>query len=221
MAKKKDENPRSKNFFIELYPDNAEHSKAFEKLFKGYNAAGILHNRDVYTKERVDENGEVVNAVGEIKKEHWHIILNFANSRYLNGVSKEIGVESRFIQKADSFRACARYLIHLDDEDKAQYTLDEVFGSADMLAKVKKACADDKTATSVIFELLNQLDSIDRVVSSGEFARIALNMGYIDVYNRFKGIMADWIAEHNSSYLSVSNSSLKLRSREFEIVESM
>lgn len=216
MAKKTEDNPRARDFLIELYLDNSEHMAIFEKLNKSYNFVGILHNRDVYEQERKNEAGEIVNVIGEIKKEHMHIIVAFENQRYLNGVSKEIGLEKRFIQKVQSFKKCARYLIHLDNEEKAQYTLDELFGVADMLAKVKKCCTEEQTLTSIVYALLKELDSLDRVVTNGEFARIALGMGYIAQYNRLKGVFNDFVYEHNEKYSKSYKADLKLCNRDFE-----
>lgn len=216
MAKRIEDNPRSRQFLIELYPDNAEHMKVFLKLNKGYNFVGIKHNRDVYEKERKNEAGEIVNAIGELKKEHMHIIIEFANQRYLNGISKEIGLEKRFIQKVDSFKKVSRYLIHLDNEEKAQYLLDELFGSPDMITKAKKQCTEEQTPTSVCYELLNALDNIDGIVSCGQIARIALCTGQIAVYNRFRSVFADWIYEHNEKYAKGYKADLKLCSRDFE-----
>ena len=165
LREKIEDNPRARQFLIELYPDNSEHMNVFLKLNKGYNFVGIKHNRDVYEKERKNKAGEVVNAIGELKKEHMHIIIDFENQRYLNGISKEIGLEKRFIQKVDSFKKVSRYLIHLDNEEKAQYSFDELFGSPDMIAKAKKQCTEEQTPTSVCYELLNALDNIDGIVS--------------------------------------------------------
>ena len=198
MPKKRiNENPRARDFFIELYPDNESHIAVLEKLQKSYNYVGIVHNRDVYEKERKDENGNIKNAIGDLKKEHMHIIVSFSNQRYLNGVAKELELENRFIQKVDSFKKVSRYLIHLDNEEKAQYTLDEIFGSPDLCTKVKKFCTEEYSITNIICELVEYLDSLDRIVTNGEIARVALSMGYIAQYNRFKSVFNDLVYEHN------------------------
>lgn len=217
MPKKiKGDNPRSKNFLIELYPDNAEHMAVFEKLSKSYNIVGILHNRDVYNKERKNEAGEIVNEIGELKKAHYHIIVSFENQRYLNAVADEIGLENRFLEKPNSFKVIARYLIHLDDEDKAQYTLDELFGSAEMIAKVKSCCTADKSDTYIVNELLAILDSFDSYVDSAAMIRIALEMGYISKYNRYRWLFNDLLYSHNLPYQKANNGNLKVCNTDFE-----
>lgn len=216
MATKNEDNSRARDFFIELYPDNSEHMTVFEKLNKGYNIVGIKHNRDVYEEERKNDAGEIINGIGELKKEHLHIILEFDNQRYLNGISKELGLEKRFIQKVQSFKQCSRYLIHLDNEEKAQYSLDELFGNPDMIAKAKKCCTEEQSASSIMWELLNILDSFDRSVSNGEMGRIALSMGYITQYNRFKSVFNDFLYEHNEKYQTGFKADLRVVNRDFE-----
>lgn len=216
MPKKKEENPRSKNFLIELYPDNAEHIAVFDKLNKSYNTVGILHNRDVYDKERKNEAGEIVNGIGEVKKEHYHIIVSFDNQRYLNGVSKEIGLDKRFIQKVDSFKTISRYLIHLDNEDKAQYTLDELFGTPDMIAKVKKFCDEEKSLTNIAFELMHIIDTTDDYISEGQLFRIVCSLGYCSFYNRVQRGLNAVLYEHNEKYQKGFKGSLRLCKGDFE-----
>lgn len=200
MSKKRiNENPRSRDFLIELYPDNESHISVLEKLQESYNYVGIVHNKDVYEKERKDDDGNIVNSIGDVKKEHMHIIVSFSNQRYLNGVAKELELDKRFIQKVDSFKKVSRYLIHLDNEEKAQYTLDEIFGSLDLCNKVKKFCTEEYSITNIICELVDYLDSLERVVTNGEIARVALSMGYIAQYNRFKSVFNDLVYEHNEN----------------------
>ena len=216
MAKKKEDNPRARNFFIELYPDNSEHMAVFDKLNKSYNTVGILHNCDVYEKERKNEAGEIVNGIGELKKEHYHIIVAFDNQRYLNGVAKEIGLEKRFIQKVDSFKKVARYLIHLDNEEKYQYNIDDVFGTPDMIAKVKKCCAEEQSLSNIAFELIHIIDSTDDYISEGQLFRIICTLGYCCYYNRLQRGLHGVLYDHNEKYRKGYKPDLKLCTRDFE-----
>ena len=60
------------------------------------------------------------------KKEHFHVILSFENATKQETLSKKLGVPIRFIRPIKSFRTICRYLIHKDDEDKYQYSIDQV-----------------------------------------------------------------------------------------------
>lgn len=218
MPKKKDENPRSRKFLIELYPDNAEHMKAYDKLNKAYNIVGILHNRDVYDKERKNEAGEVVNAIGELKKEHYHIILSFDNQRFLNPVAKELGIASRFVEKVGSYKTVCRYLIHLDDEDKAQYSLDELFGSPDMIADVKKFCNEEQSLTNIAIELMQIIDNTDAYFSEGKLFAKVCELGYCRYYNSLQRGLNAYLCDHNDLYTNSKKTDFRLVKRDNEVI---
>lgn len=71
---------------------------------------------------------------GNPKKPHWHVLVCFdgvkteSQARDLFGLIDGVGCE-----KVNSLRGYARYLCHLDNPDKAQYDINDVFqfGSVD------------------------------------------------------------------------------------------
>jgi len=75
-----------------------------------------------------------VNATGEPKKPHHHVLLIFDSVKSQSQVS-EIAkmLNAPAPMKMDSARGAARYLCHMDNPEKAQYSPDEVleFGGAD------------------------------------------------------------------------------------------
>lgn len=70
-----------------------------------------------YIKHQPEENE---------KKPHYHVILSFENARSKKSLSNKLGVPENYIDEIKSFRTMCRYLIHKDDEDKFQYSLDQV-----------------------------------------------------------------------------------------------
>jgi hypothetical protein len=99
-----------------VYPDSAP-TDWRQTLQDAFLAAFIspLHDLDV-------------NPDGELKKPHWHVVIiwdgptTFANAKNIcdsfGGIIQP--------QKVGSLRAICRYLIHLDNPDKAQYNADDV-----------------------------------------------------------------------------------------------
>lgn len=77
---------------------------------------------------------EDVNADGEPKKPHRHVLLMFDTMKSLNQVQEiASSLNAPVPMKMDSARGAARYLVHLDNPEKAQYSPDDVleFGGAD------------------------------------------------------------------------------------------
>lgn len=115
-------------------------------------AISPVHDEDTYTAEDVRkwvkrkekeegtdklydaETGEllpiwenVVPKVGDKKKAHVHVVFKFAGVRtgqYLSELMEDFGLEiGRWRwQKVESLDALIRYLVHMDDPDKAQYS---------------------------------------------------------------------------------------------------
>lgn len=79
-------------------------------------------------------HGSDLDPTGEKKKPHYHVLFTFEGKKSLEQVQSVCsligGVGCLVVQ---SLRAMARYLCHLDNPDKAQYSPDDVlsFGGAD------------------------------------------------------------------------------------------
>lgn len=113
---------RTRNFATVVYPDSAPEnwqqilSEQFVPSF-----ISPLHDKDL-------------NATGEPKKPHWHVIIMFDSTK-TSEQAKEIFdlIGGVGLEKVKSIRGYARYLCHLDNPDKAQYNTEDVkcFSGAD------------------------------------------------------------------------------------------
>lgn len=117
---------RSRNFTIVMYPEDKTHVEALETIKKQFSYAYILHNKDKYEKDVLNENtGEIEHRKGETKKEHWHVLITFTNARSIENIREIIGIENLHIEKS-SFYEMTRYLLHLDHPQKFQYNIAEI-----------------------------------------------------------------------------------------------
>lgn len=152
--------------------------KYIEKNWKHY--AYIEHDED-------DEN----------KKKHTHVLMHFDNKRYNTAISKEIGVPSNYIVNVNLI-PYLRYLIHLDDEDKKQYTIDEVHGT--LQNKLRSILTNNKLdeveqvtiISSFIFESSSWL-------SHTALLQYVLQVGCYSAYRRNFTLFDKLILEHNKS----------------------
>lgn len=106
---------RTRNYACVVYPESAPVDWQ-EILSDQFVPAFIspLHNADI-------------NPTGEVKKEHYHVMLMFDSVKtseqakvifdLIGGVGCEV---------VNSTRGYARYLCHLDNPEKAQYSIDDV-----------------------------------------------------------------------------------------------
>lgn len=133
---------RKRNWVFVVYPESAPENwreVLREMLVPGF--ISPLHDSDA-------------NADGEQKKPHWHILLTFKGVKTYEQV-KEITdkLNAPAPQECKDVRAYARYLCHMDNPEKAQYSPADVesMGGADYLDKVKSA-ADTDTALSEMMD---------------------------------------------------------------------
>lgn len=113
---------RTRNFATIVYPESASEDW-LEKLadLKIEALVSPLHDQDK-------------NPDGEPKKAHYHVILMFDNVKTIDQaqeITEQIGGVG--IEKISSLRGYARYLIHADNPEKAQYNKADIkqFGGVD------------------------------------------------------------------------------------------
>lgn len=123
---------RTRNWTAVCYPDDLPDD--WEGMIEGVKwACSPLHNKDF-------------NADGTAKKPHYHILLMFSAvktaAQVVDFLSARFGTsESGSIvgiaapQKVSDRAALVRYMAHIDNPEKAQYSVDEIrtFGGADVL----------------------------------------------------------------------------------------
>ena len=120
---------KSRLLCLLLYPDdNPSHKEALECLFKYYNVLAICHNQDVYLYDEFDEEGNIKHSAGDLKKSHYHVMIQFQNARYISAVAKELDIEEHLIQKCSSFESYVLYMVHRDEPLKHQYDVNDLQG---------------------------------------------------------------------------------------------
>ena len=118
MSSKKSSNSgsgRTRNYATVVYPESAP-SDWIDKLTECFVPAFIspLHDKDI-------------NPGGEPKKPHYHVIIMF-DSVKTRDQAKEIfeKIGGVGVEVVASIRGYARYLCHLDNPEKTQYSVDDV-----------------------------------------------------------------------------------------------
>jgi len=160
---------RSRKFCILLYPENEEHMKSLEYIKTNYDHAYIIHNQD-WTE------------TGEQKKEHIHCVINCPNAIWNTALSLKIGLEINFIQNCRNMELALNYLIHFNDDTKAQYDIDDVQGT--LKEKLRKTIInDDVGEDEKVMIMINYLETT-KDYSLKAFVIYACKNGYYDVFRR-------------------------------------
>ncbi len=180
---------RDRKFVAVLYPEDSTHAACIEKLKSGgYNFAAILHNQDTY------EDGD---HAGELKKEHWHIVLKFKNAVWNTAIADELGITPNYLEKAKSLDGALLYLVHFGYEDKYQYELEEVFGSLKNRLAFLLSDTDESTRALNVYDLIGNSPGI--VTYTEIFKKACLAGLYSDFRRMGSGVMY-LITEHNREF---------------------
>lgn len=110
-----DKNVKKRNWAFVLYPESAP-ADWREQLQKTGLPCAIspLHDRDV-------------NATGEPKKPHYHVMVFYQGPTSYNVVKRLTdGLNQPIPQVVEQVRGYYRYLIHMDNPEKAQYPASEI-----------------------------------------------------------------------------------------------
>ena len=118
---------RTRNYATVVYPESAS-TDWLEKLSELHVPAFVspLHDKDV-------------NPTGESKKAHYHVMIMFEGVKTLDQAREAVGSFGGVgCETVNSQRGYARYLCHLDNPEKYQYSPEDVrsFGGADYIASI-------------------------------------------------------------------------------------
>lgn len=144
-----------------------------------------LHDRDI-------------NADGELKKPHWHILLSAdgpITERAVADIAKKLNAPKHM--KVGSARGLVRYMIHLDNPEKYQYSRDEIVGhgGADVDSYFELTKTNKITVMKDIVEFIydNQVDNYADflmicIKESDEWFDIAINYNTLAINKMIDGI---------------------------------
>lgn len=184
--KKKQSDIRSRCFHLVLYKEDKEHLIALDLITNEYNYALILHDKDI------------IEDTGELKKEHFHVILYFDNPRYLLSLAKDLGIKPNYI-KVDELKKGLEYLIHKNNTDKYQYSVDEVKGPLKdkLLTFLGNSSQMEKQSIFLLYQII---DTFDGPIYLSDFIPIVLQNNLWSFFRRSQLTWFKLIEEHNRKY---------------------
>lgn len=111
---------KARAFAFLIYPESWQTWESDLKALHMPIVVSPLHDRDVWTE--ADEEQSPEHVAGTPKKPHRHAIISWGNSTTIKAVLNVLepyGVQ--YVDPVGSYSAYCRYLLHLDDPEKAQY----------------------------------------------------------------------------------------------------
>ncbi|EGS7980764.1 replication protein [Enterococcus faecalis] len=193
MTKKKYEYEKGRDWTFIVYPESAPDN--WRTVLDETHLRWIespLHDKDM-------------NADGEIKKSHYHILLTFDGPVTEKQVIKLIdSLNTPLPKKVGSARGLVRYMAHLDNPEKYQYSRDEIVGHCG--ADVESYFELTKTSKmSVMKEIITYIyeNKIDNyadflmicIQHSDDWFDVAINYNTLAINKMIDGM---WLKKKNS-----------------------
>lgn len=118
-----------------------------------YPESAPAHWRDILDEKHIEWiesplHDKDFNATGEPKKAHWHILLMFGGVKSYEQV-KELtdALNAPIPERCHNARSMVRYMVHLDNPDKAQYNISDIkaHGGADVSEMLRPSSSERYT----------------------------------------------------------------------------
>lgn len=136
MSLKKSKETRTRTWTVVLYPESAPDN--WRDIINDWHIEWVespLHDQDC-------------NADGEIKKAHWHVLLMFSGVKSYDQVRELTDVlNCPSPQRCHNAKAMVRYMAHLDNPDKAPYSISDIraYGGVDLGELLKPSSSERYT----------------------------------------------------------------------------
>lgn len=127
-------------FFIQVYEDDPNYKKYSTSIEEQFDWVRIRHDKDI------------VQETGELKKPHIHYLIT-SNRMSISRLATLTGIPPNYIKVRANYAFAFRYLMHLDQPDKAEYSETELQGC--QLQKRKFLYIDSEKEQVALHELIN------------------------------------------------------------------
>lgn len=172
-------NERSRCFACVLYEDT-----------EIYNIKDVLD----YVSNHFEKYGYIKHQPEEDeKKEHYHLLLYFPNKRWKSSLSKELNVPINYFIKVN-LKPYLKYLIHFDNEEKKQYSVEDVHGTLkDTLIDLLSYNKEENQFS----EILLYIQSTFSKISWTDLTYFCLSNNFYSCYRRNVQSLRLLLDEHN------------------------
>lgn len=187
----KNANKRYRTFELILYPDNLIHLTLLDFLRSHFKYALILHDKDL--------TGE-----GEKKKNHYHVLIYYENAKTESSVRRffsdnQLIDNVTLINYKNDLKQAVRYLLHIDNNDKAQYTLDEIESNFEINSYFNNLISNETLDIQLIRQIIY---SYKESITMSALYEEVINNNLWSSYRRNYTIIKDLVYEHNLIFTS-------------------
>lgn len=114
-------------------------------------------------------------------------------------LASELEIAENYIEVAHDLKRSLLYLIHYYDEDKYQYSVDDVEGT--LKRRLKETISNEgKTESEKVMDIFKEIDKCEFKIDFTIFVKHIAEIGYWDVLRRSSSLILRYLDLHNSNY---------------------
>lgn len=179
-------NKRVRNYLGIIYEDDENFDKQYFNLSQEKESIWIRHDKDI--------NEET----GELKKPHYHFLIQLKNACTLSSMAKRLEVNENFLEYVKNVNSSLKYLIHYKDDNKFNYNPEEVQSNSE---KLKRRFLDlvskDTPETDKVVAIYEFIQSQSGYIDANILFKYAVKNNIWDAYRRNYAIIKDLVNNHN------------------------
>lgn len=169
-----------RHFIFILYPEWGNYDEILQDIKGNFkNWAYITHQPEA-----------------EEKKLHTHLILSLDNARTIESICNRLGVPTRLCQRVKGLRGACRYLIHKDNEEKIQYSLEDVIVSKSFASTYFGAFDDlmsDSDMLENIYQFIRDHKDCPAIEVEVMLSQFVCSVNYDRVFKRYYNTIVKYI----------------------------
>lgn len=178
-----------RKFTAIIYPDATNYTVPCDMILENILPNSGYFPQWFYIKHDRDKNED-----GTLKKVHYHIIVTKTNPATIKTVAKQLGIPQNYIQRVQNFKSMVAYLTHDEQQDKIQYSKDEIITNcSEIVNKAYSVDTDADMGREIIDYIIN-----NRITSITDLSVWAANSGYYSAYRRGFAIFSCLVREQGS-----------------------
>lgn len=145
--KKQNKDTRTRNWTIVVYPESAPE-----------NWRDILDDMHLEWIESPLHDGDI-NANGEFKKPHWHVLLMFGGVKTFEQVREVTEIlNCPRPERCHNAKALVRYMVHMDNPEKKQYRVEDIkaHGGVDVREMLRPNSSERYTLVAEMIDFIDE-----------------------------------------------------------------
>lgn len=171
----------SRNFEIIIYSQEQANEYVNICIANGFDFAYCMHDKDLKDD------------LSDFKKCHFHFQIYMKNQKPLSKISELFHIKENYIQYISYKPQAIRYLLHADNNDKAQYDFLSIKSNMDLTKYFNNLISDEQTEIEMIMEFIHRNKQIELY----SVYKYVVDNNIWSTYRRNYSIIKDLIYEHN------------------------